>query len=121
VTLEGPSAYFNGATKGSFNITPTSYVGVDPSALSVWFLPGALFNFSKYNSTTLANVLNQAEATSSTSQRAALYLQAQQIIMQQALMLPGWPQADLDLLSKNLTGVTYEGGGFEVFLNASLG
>lgn len=121
VTLEGPSAYFDGATKGSFNITPTSYVGVDPSALSVWFLPGALFNFSKYSSTTLTNVLNQGEATSSASQRAALYLQAQQIIMQQAIMLPGWPQADLDLLSKNLTGVTYEGGGFEVFVNASLG
>jgi peptide/nickel transport system substrate-binding protein len=121
VTLEGPSAYINAASKGQFNITPTSYVGVDPSALSVWFLPGALYDWSKYNNTTLASLLNEAQVTSSTSQRAALYLRAQQIIMQQALMIPNRPQADLVLMSKNLTGVAYEGGGFEVFAKASLG
>jgi hypothetical protein len=35
-------------------------------------------------------------------------------------MIPNRPQADLVLMSKNLTGVAYEGGGFEVFAKASL-
>jgi peptide/nickel transport system substrate-binding protein len=121
VTLEGPSAYINAASKGEFNITPTSYVGVDPSALAVWFLPGALFDWSKYSNTNLANLLNQAQVVASAGKRATLYQQAQSIIMQQALMIPGRPQADLNLMSKSLSGVAYEGGGFEVFVGASLG
>ena len=121
VTLEGPSAYINSAAKGEYNITPTSYVGVDPSALAVWFQPGGLYSWSKYNSTTLANLLNKAQVTDDTSVRAGLYLQAQQLIMQQALMIPGRAQADLVLMAKNLTGVTYEGGGWELFVGASLG
>jgi peptide/nickel transport system substrate-binding protein len=120
VSQEGRSAYLDAASKGQFNITPTSYVAVDPSSLSEWFMPGSLFNWSKYNSPALENLLNQGQATSSVSQRTALYLQAQKIIMDQALIIPERPAADLVLMSKKLTGVAYEGGGFEVFYSASL-
>jgi peptide/nickel transport system substrate-binding protein len=121
VTLEGPSAYINSASKGEFNITPTSYVGVDPSALAVWFQPGGLYSWSKYSNATLGDLLNKAQVTDNATTRAGLYGQAQQLIMQQALMIPGRAQADLVLMAKNLTGVTYEGGGWELFVGASLG
>jgi peptide/nickel transport system substrate-binding protein len=121
VTLEGRSAYLNAASNGEFNITPTSYDAVDPAALGEWFLSGSLFNWSKYNSPTLTNLLNQAQVATSLSQRASLYQQAQQIIMSQGLIIPERPDADLVLMSKKLTGVSYEGGGFETFYSASLG
>ena len=121
VTLEGRSAYLNAAENGQFNITPTSYDAVDPAALSQWFVGGSLFDWSKYSSPTLTNLLNQALETQNSTQRASMYDQAQKMIMQQALILPERPDADLVLMSKNLTGVKYEGGGFELFYSASLG
>jgi peptide/nickel transport system substrate-binding protein len=121
ITEEGRSAYLNSASNGAFNITPTTYAGVDPSVLAVWFLPGGAFAWSKYNSPTLTNLLNEGQVTTGTAQRSAIYQQVQQLIMQQGLMIPGRAQADLVLTAKNLTGVAYEGGGWEVFAGASLG
>jgi peptide/nickel transport system substrate-binding protein len=95
-------------------------VAVDPDALSVWFLPGEYLNWSHYANPQLTSLLNQAGVTQSSSERATLYDQAQNIIMQQALMMPLHENEDLTLASASLQGVSYSGGGFESFYLAHL-
>lgn len=105
---------------GGTSLTPSQYVAVDPSALSVWFLPGVYLNWSHYASPQLTSLLNQAGVAQSPSRRAALYDQAQTIIMQQALMMPLHENEDLTLAAASLQGVSYSGGGFETFYLAHL-
>jgi peptide/nickel transport system substrate-binding protein len=105
---------------GGTSLTPSQYVAVDPSALSVWFLPGEYLNWSHYTNPQLTSLLNQAGETQSEAERVKLYDQAQTIIMQQALMMPLHENEDLTLASTSLQGVSYSGGGFEFFYLAHL-
>ena len=105
---------------GNMSLTPLQYIAVDPDALHLWFLPGQYYNWSHYTNPQLTQLIEQGQATTDPAARAQIYKQAQQIIMQQAVLLPLHQNQDLLAYSKSLTGVTYSGGGFEYFYTAVL-
>jgi peptide/nickel transport system substrate-binding protein len=120
VEQEAEPAWLASNIKGNMSLTPLQYIGVDPSALDLWFTPGQYYNWSHYTNPQLTKLIDEGQVTASQSARAKLYEQAQQIIMQQAVDLPLHANQDLLTYSKNLTGLTYSGGGFEYFYKASL-
>jgi peptide/nickel transport system substrate-binding protein len=107
-------------TKGSTSLTPSQYVAVDSDGLSAWFLPAEYLNWSHYTNPTLTELLEQGRTTTSTHARAVIYQETSKLIMQQALMMPMHENQDLTMMSSKLKGVTYEGGGFELFHDATL-
>jgi peptide/nickel transport system substrate-binding protein len=107
-------------TKGSTSLTPSQYVAVDSDGLSAWFLPAEYLNWSHYTNPTLTELLEQGRTTTSTHARAVIYQETSKLIMQQALMMPMHENQDLTMMSSKLKGVTYEGGGFELFYDATL-
>jgi peptide/nickel transport system substrate-binding protein len=107
--------------KGDMNMTFAQYVAVDPDALTLIYDPKQFLNNSHYSSPTLTNLLHEAEVSPSTSTRASLYDQAQEIIMKNALELPLEGNTDLFLVSKKVGTVQYSGGGFEDFATTTVG
>jgi peptide/nickel transport system substrate-binding protein len=120
VEQQAEPAWLESNLKGNMSLTPLQYIAVDPSALDLWFTPGQYYNWSHYTNPQLTKLINEGATTTNQAARAPLYEQAQQIIMQQAVELPLHANQDLLVYSKNLTGLTYSGGGFEYFYKASL-
>jgi peptide/nickel transport system substrate-binding protein len=116
----GSAAWTDNNVKGNFNITPLTYVGVDPDALSFWFNPGSFYNWSHYTNDELTTLLAQGRVTNDPAERTKIYQQAQKIIMDQAVLFPIYENQDLLTYSKKLTGMSYSGGGFESFYGATL-
>ncbi|MDX6244023.1 MAG: peptide/nickel transport system substrate-binding protein [Frankiales bacterium] len=122
VDLQSTNAWLDDASKtgSTVTMTPSQYVAVDPDALSVWFLPNQYLNWSHYVNPELTALLMQGRAQQSVADRTATYKKAQQLLMQQAVMLPLHENSDLVVMSSKLKGVSYAGGGFEYFYPASL-
>jgi peptide/nickel transport system substrate-binding protein len=106
--------------KGDMSLTPLQYIGVDPDALHLWFLPEQYFNWSHFTDPKLTALLEQGQQESDEQKRVALYHEAQRFIMDQAIEMPIHENVDLVMTSKKLTGLTYSGGGFEYLGAASL-
>jgi peptide/nickel transport system substrate-binding protein len=120
VVQQAEPAWLASNLAGNMSLTPLQYIAVDPAALDLWFLPGQYYDWSHYTNPQLTKLIEEGEVTTSSSARAKIYEQAQQIIMQEAVDLPLHQNQDLLTYSKNLTGVTYSGGGFEYFYKAVL-
>jgi peptide/nickel transport system substrate-binding protein len=105
---------------GDMSLTPLQYIGVDPDALHLWFLPDQYFNWSHFTDPTLTKLLIQGQQESDPDKRFAIYQQAQKFIMDHALEMPIHENVDLVMTSPKLTGVTWSGGGFEYFGAASM-
>jgi len=113
-------AWLDANVKGTMSLTPLQYVAVDPAALNLWFMPDQYYNWSHYTNPELTKLIEQGNESNDAAARQKIYEQAQTLIMEQAVMMPIHQNADLLLMAKNLSGVTYAGGGFEYFLGASL-
>lgn len=116
----GSSAWVDTNVKGDFNITPLTYVAVDPDALSFWFLPGSFYNWSHYTSDALTALLKQGRVETDTTKRQAIYVKAQELILGASVMYPIYENQDLLASAKNVTGLSYSGGGFESFYKVSV-
>ncbi|MDQ2803265.1 MAG: ABC transporter substrate-binding protein [Pseudomonadota bacterium] len=106
--------------KGNMSMTPLQYIGVDPDALHLWFLPGQYFNWSHFTDPKLTALIMQGQQETDQQKRVAIYQAAQKIIMDQAVDMPIHDNVDLVMTAKTLTGMTYAGGGFEYFGAASM-
>jgi len=106
--------------KGQINMTPLQFVDDDPDALHFWFLPGQYFNWSHYTNHALTKLLLEGQQVTDPVKRVAIYQAAQKIIMEQAIEMPLHQNIDLVMTSKKLTGLTWEGGGFEYFGTAAI-
>ncbi len=120
VTQLATPAWLAANINGDMSMTPLQYVGVDPDALHVWFLPGQYFNWSHYADPKLAALIQQGQVESDAAKRLDIYKQVQQIIMDQAIEMPIHMNIDLVMTSRALTGLSWSGGGFEYFGAASL-
>ncbi len=105
---------------GDMSMTPLQYIGVDPDALHLWYLPGQYFNWSHVDDAALGKLLTEGQQELDADKRVAIYHQAQRIIMEGAMVLPIHENVDLVMTSPKLTGVTYSGGGFEYLGAASM-
>jgi peptide/nickel transport system substrate-binding protein len=117
--MAGP-AWLAANIKGDMSLTPLQYIGVDPDALHLWFLPDQYFNWSHFTDPTLTALINRGQGESDPAKRLSIYAQAQKIIMDQAAEMPIHQNIDLVMTTKKLTGVTWSGGGFEYFGAASM-
>lgn len=114
------SAWLSSAIQGDMTMGTAQYIGVDPDALHVWFLPGQYFNWSHWSDPKLTAMIEQAQKLNDAAKRKALYGDIQKIIMENAVMMPIRQNLDLTMIAKSVKGVTYSGGGFQYFGAASL-
>ncbi|MCR1782375.1 hypothetical protein KVF89_07510 [Nocardioides carbamazepini] len=111
IELQGRAAYLEAGDQGKNNITPSSFVSLDPVILNQWFVGGAFFNWSKVDDEQLDTLLEDAAVTSDLEQRKSLYVDAQKRILDLGLLLPVRPDQDLILMDKGLDGLVLSGAG----------
>ena len=117
--MAGP-AWLAANIKGDSSMAPCQYIGVDPDAMHLWFLPDQYFNWSHYTNPELTSLIVQGQQELDPAKRPAIYAQVQKIIMDNAVEMPIHQNIDLVMTTKNLNGLTWSGGGFEYFGAASV-
>lgn len=100
---------------GEMNLTPLQYIAVDPDALRFWFTDGQYFNWSHWSDPAFTALLDKAVAEQDPAARADIYKEAQKMLLDQAVVLPIRQNLDLTMSAKNVTGITWSGGGFQYF------
>jgi peptide/nickel transport system substrate-binding protein len=102
---------------GEYNLVAYYSFGMDPSLLNQFFLSDGATNWTGYRSLELDNILHEAGRQTDPNVRRALYSQAQQIIMQEALILPIRDYVNLNASSLSVQGLTYDSYGWFPLLN----
>ena len=120
VQLLATPAWLQTMIKGEATMGPSQFIAVDPDALRLWYTGGQYFNWSHYDNPKLDALITQGQEEGDPAKRAAIYAEAQKIIMDEAITLPLRQNLDLVMTSKNLTGLTWSGGGNEYFGAAAM-
>ncbi|MCS7072621.1 MAG: ABC transporter substrate-binding protein, partial [Anaerolinea sp.] len=97
---------------GDYNLVAFYEFGADPSFLARYFLTNGVNNWSGVSDPTLDQLLIDAERTSDVSARFGLYSQVQQLIMQQALILPIRDYVNLNAAAPEVSGLAYDAYGW---------
>ncbi len=105
------AALIDAQKAGDYNLIGMDDVGLDPSVLNRFYLSAAVPNWTHYADSDLDAWLNQAAATLDPGQRTPLYNQAQERIMQQALILPIRDEIDLNGANAAIGGLGYDASG----------
>lgn len=105
---------------GETTLTPLQYIAVDPDALHFWFLPDQYFNWSHWSDPAFTALITKGRSETDSAARAEIYKQAQQMLLENAVILPLRQNLDLTMTAKSVTGVTWSGGGFQYFGAASI-
>jgi peptide/nickel transport system substrate-binding protein len=101
---------------GGMNMTVLEFANSDPAQMLQWYVPGQYFEkWTKVDDPALSSLLNAGQTATSQSARLADYLQAQKIIMSQALEIPFHVNEDLLSFASTISGIEYEGGGNDFF------
>jgi peptide/nickel transport system substrate-binding protein len=97
---------------GDYNLIAVNDSGVDASLFDRFYSSGAAPVWSKFTSADLDTWLNQADVTLDPAQRTALYSKIEQLIMQQALILPIRDYVALNGASSHIGGLSYDAYGW---------
>jgi len=100
-----------------YNLIGYSTVGTDPALLDNFFAPTASFNWSKISDAQLASLLTQGIAQSDSTMRLNAYTQVQQLIMDQALILPIGEPTRLDAVGKSIQQLEFDSLGVPLLNN----
>jgi peptide/nickel transport system substrate-binding protein len=95
-----------------YNLVAMNDFGVDPVLLDDYFMTDGAYNWSRFSSPELDNILSQAVAQHDPNTRRNLYAQAQQIIMQNALILPIRDYVNLNAVSTAIQGMSFDAFGW---------
>ncbi len=108
-TMPYPAALEAGR-EGTRHLIPFSNSGTDPSSLRTFFHGDNVgaFNWSQVNDPQVNQWLDQAQAASKPDERAALYLDVQRRVMDQAWTLPIRDQVNLNAASARVQGLAYD-------------
>jgi peptide/nickel transport system substrate-binding protein len=106
---------------GEMQMTALQYIAVDPDALRFWFAPDQFFNWSHWSDPAFTALLDKAVATQDPAVRAGIYKAAQKMLLDNAVIYPLRQNLDLTMAAKNVTGITWSGGGFQYFGAARIG
>jgi len=106
-----PEALAIGA-EGGHHLIPFTLSGSDPDIMRKFFHAEAQFNWSKINNPTLDSLLTEAAQTADRPTRANLYSQAQQQVMDQALILPVRDYVNLNGLNNRVQGLRFDAQGW---------
>lgn len=102
---------------GSYNLVPLYSSGLDPLFLSQFYSSGADNNWSKYSDANLDEILREGIQQNDPQIRRQLYIQSQQIIMNNALILPIVDQFRLVAISSSLGGLEFDAYGIPILIN----
>jgi peptide/nickel transport system substrate-binding protein len=102
---------------GEYNLVAWNTFGVDPALLNNYYRTGGSRNWMGFSSPELDAVLDQAVATTDVPTRRTLYAQAQQIIMDNALLLPIGDPVNLNGASASVQGLMYDPYGWFPLMN----
>jgi peptide/nickel transport system substrate-binding protein len=105
---------------GEYNLVAFYSFGLDPFLLNQYFLSDSPDNWTGYANANLDTVLLEAARQSDANTRRGLYAQAQQIIMDDALILPIRDYVNLNGASAAVTGLTFDVNGWFPLLNNSI-
>ena len=100
------------AGKEEHHLMPFSSGGTDPDILRDYFYSAAFFNWSKVEDAELDAWLEEAARTSDPDERAKLYSQIQQRIMDQALVVPIRDYVNLNGVDNQVQGLRYDAQGW---------
>jgi peptide/nickel transport system substrate-binding protein len=96
--------------KGTHHLIPFATSGTDPNLLRTYFHSSNVggFNWARVSDPELDSWLDQAARLSDWPQRAALYAQIQQRVMDQAWIVPIRDQVNLNAASARVQGLTFD-------------
>jgi len=110
-TLTYPAA-LEIAGKGEYHLIPQNFSGSDPDLLRIYYHSSEPFNWSKASDATLDDLLNRAQNISAPGQRSELYAEAQQRIMELALLVPIRDPVNLNSASGRVKGLRFDAHGW---------
>jgi peptide/nickel transport system substrate-binding protein len=110
-TLTYPAA-LEAAREGNYHLIPQNFSDSDPDLLWVYYHSDVPFNWSKVSDATLDDLLDRGRSTADPAQRAELYMQAQQRIMELALMVPIRDPVNLNATSERVQGLHFDAHGW---------
>jgi peptide/nickel transport system substrate-binding protein len=110
-SLAYPAA-LEAAREGRYHIIPQNFSGSDPDLLWTYYHSGEPFNWSKISDATLDDLLDKARSTSDPVQRADFYVQAQQRVMELALLIPIRDPVNLNAANVRVQGLRFDAHGW---------
>jgi peptide/nickel transport system substrate-binding protein len=115
------AALFEAVSGGNYNLVAWYEFGSDPAFLSNYFATDGTLNWTGYSNPLLDSLLGQASASQDETTRAALYTQVQQLIMEDALILPIRDYVNVVGMRSSMVGLNFDYyGWFPLLMNASL-
>ncbi|RMF81477.1 MAG: hypothetical protein D6737_04880 [Chloroflexi bacterium] len=107
--------------KGEYNLVAFNAFGVDPQFLSQFYRSDATNNWMNVDDAELDALLDAAQQATDDAERARLYAQIQQMIMDEALMLPIREHVNINGADRTIENLTFDRyGWFPLLVNASL-
>ncbi len=103
--------------EGNWDLVALYDFGTDASVLNSYFMTDGRNNFTGYSNPDLDQLLTQALAEPDPNTRASLYGSAQQIIMDEALILPIRDYVNLNGARSDLEGIIFSANGWWPLLN----
>ena len=103
--------------RGDYHLVAFAAKGYDPAWLHDWFGIGTGLNWSGYQNEELDSMLRNALSVTDDRTRYSLYARAQQIIMDQALILPLREQVNIVAIADGLDGLVWDATGMIPLLN----
>jgi peptide/nickel transport system substrate-binding protein len=119
-------AALEAAREGSYHVIPQSFSGSDPDLLWTYYHSGQPFNWTQVSDTALDDLLERGRRVSDARQRAEMYAQAQQRIMELALLVPIRDPVNLNAASARVQGLHFDSHGWfpllhDVYLREAAG
>jgi peptide/nickel transport system substrate-binding protein len=102
---------------GEYNLVAFYSFGLDPALLNDYFLTGGNINWTGFSSPDLDNILQNAVRQTDPEVRRDLYAQAQNIIMDEALVLPIRDYVNLIAAQSPIKGLSFDTYGWFPVLN----
>jgi peptide/nickel transport system substrate-binding protein len=102
---------------GAYNLVAFDTPGLDPALLNDFFLSSGSLNWTGFASQELDELLTRATAQTDEASRQALYDRAQQIIMEEALVLPIRDYVNLNASRSSVQNLTFDPYGWFPLLN----
>jgi peptide/nickel transport system substrate-binding protein len=104
------------AESGEYNAIALNFSGLDPVVLNSFYLSDGRLNWSHYASLELDALLLLAQMTPNEVERASIYADIQEKIMDQALILPVREYVNLNGVRNGLYGLHYDPQGWFPYL-----
>lgn len=102
---------------GEYNLVSFDTPGIDPAFLNDYFITDGVRNWTGFSSPELDSILQQAVGITDENQRRALYLDAQRIVMNNALILPIREYRNLNAANGRIENLQFDAYGWFPILN----